>query len=94
MAFFNFVMPLFIMLTSYSLMEQKLAKSGRLQVRHYNTQDVNQPPLQGQPASVPGSKGQPEGQCSQPTFHSYQGPKTQHPTTGLVYDIVQLLQGV
>ncbi|XP_040826404.1 RPE-retinal G protein-coupled receptor isoform X3 [Ochotona curzoniae] len=32
MAFFNFVMPLFIMLTSYSLMEQKLAKSGRLQV--------------------------------------------------------------
>ncbi|XP_012503462.1 PREDICTED: RPE-retinal G protein-coupled receptor isoform X1 [Propithecus coquereli] len=32
MAFFNFLMPLFITLTSYRLMEQKLRKSGRLQV--------------------------------------------------------------
>ncbi|XP_069316808.1 RPE-retinal G protein-coupled receptor isoform X3 [Eulemur rufifrons] len=32
MAFFNFLMPLFITLTSYRLMEQKLRKSGHLQV--------------------------------------------------------------
>uniref|UniRef100_A0A8I5R8U0 RPE-retinal G protein-coupled receptor n=1 Tax=Papio anubis TaxID=9555 RepID=A0A8I5R8U0_PAPAN len=33
MSFFNFAMPLFITITSYSLMEQKLGKSGHLQVR-------------------------------------------------------------
>uniref|UniRef100_A0A8I5MZH8 Retinal G protein coupled receptor n=1 Tax=Papio anubis TaxID=9555 RepID=A0A8I5MZH8_PAPAN len=32
MSFFNFAMPLFITITSYSLMEQKLGKSGHLQV--------------------------------------------------------------
>ncbi|KAM5236811.1 RPE-retinal G protein-coupled receptor [Ctenodactylus gundi] len=32
MAFFNFLVPVFITLTSYQLMEQKLARSGRLQV--------------------------------------------------------------
>uniref|UniRef100_A0A8C9PV83 RPE-retinal G protein-coupled receptor n=1 Tax=Spermophilus dauricus TaxID=99837 RepID=A0A8C9PV83_SPEDA len=32
MAFFNFFVPLFITLTSYRLMEQKLARSGHLQV--------------------------------------------------------------
>ncbi|KAL0582571.1 RPE-retinal G protein-coupled receptor [Plecturocebus cupreus] len=32
MSFFNFAMPLFITITSYRLMEQKLGKSGHLQV--------------------------------------------------------------
>ncbi|XP_069876479.1 RPE-retinal G protein-coupled receptor isoform X3 [Dipodomys merriami] len=32
MAFFNFLVPLFITLTSYQLMKQKFARSGRLQV--------------------------------------------------------------
>ncbi|KAM4852108.1 RPE-retinal G protein-coupled receptor [Thomomys bottae] len=32
MAFFNFLVPLFITLTSYQLMKQKLARSGQLQV--------------------------------------------------------------
>lgn len=33
MAFFNFLIPLFITLTSYRLMEHKLSRSGHLQVR-------------------------------------------------------------
>lgn len=33
MAFFNFLLPLFITITSYGLMEQKLKKTGHPQVR-------------------------------------------------------------